>query len=138
MPFINEHITVGDLARYEIEKIDKQFLIGGTSSRTWTVDRERDIYLRKVASGREDDLGRLTWTFYWRGELIRVDTTIVNSSGHRGGAITTHMKVTRLGIPGRLANEQLAILTDLRDALTAHGDDGVHSTASSYILTLEY
>lgn len=51
MGFINEHISVEDSARYDLEVIDKRFIVGGSRSRKWTIGRGRNIYLRSVARG---------------------------------------------------------------------------------------
>ena len=71
MAFVNEEIPEADVEKYGLEKIDNELLsIGKTYSRSWTIDRARDIYLREVAVGRDEESSISTWTFYWKGELI--------------------------------------------------------------------
>ncbi|WP_200958258.1 hypothetical protein [Massilia sp. Root335] len=54
MAFINEFIPEADIKKYGIEEINKKYIVGGTKSGQWTIDRDRDIYLRCVARGREE------------------------------------------------------------------------------------
>ena len=51
MAFVNEFIPPEDVEKYHLSEIDKRFVVGGTSSRQWTIDRRRDVYLRNVARG---------------------------------------------------------------------------------------
>lgn len=54
MTFINEYVPLEDIATYRIKEIDKLYIIGGTGSSQWTIDRERNIYLRQVGHGPRD------------------------------------------------------------------------------------
>lgn len=66
MAFVNEYIPVDDVKKYGIEEIDRRFL-KTTYQPDWTVDRERNIYLRQVASRREEFASQKDYTFYWGG-----------------------------------------------------------------------
>ena len=71
MAFVNEEIPEADVEKYGLEAIDDSFFgAGGTTSRNWTIDRARDIYLRCVARGRDEESQLSTWIFYWKGALI--------------------------------------------------------------------
>ena len=135
--FVNEHISTSDVIKYNIEEIDKSYVIGGTSARDWTIDRDRDIYLRQVANGREENLGRSTWTFYWKGDLIRVDTLILSTSGGPGLPSSSHKRIRNIDIPFHLFDQRAEIMLDLREALLAYRDGGIYAKSSSYSLTLD-
>lgn len=137
MAFINERIPAADVVKYRIEEIDKHYVIGGTSARDWTVDRARDIYLRHVASGREEFLGYQAWTLRWKGALIRVDLEMVSASGGHGGPAKGHKRVRRIDIPADLEAHRDEILSELRLALIAYKDGGIYATATEYTLTLD-
>jgi hypothetical protein len=64
MPFVNERIPAEDFETYQLREIDKHHVVGGVNARTWTVDRERGMYLRLVANGREEFSHEMEWTFY--------------------------------------------------------------------------
>jgi hypothetical protein len=138
MTFINEYISAEDLKKYDIENIDKRFIVGGTSSRSWTVDRERDIYLRTVARGREEFSHQSTWTFYWHGELIILELDNISTSGVAGGERCGHKKLRSITIPNHLEASYDEILADLKEALTAYKDGGVFATATAYSVIIDH
>ncbi|WP_457330188.1 hypothetical protein [Rhizobacter sp. P5_C2] len=98
MAFVNEYIGDEDRQAYGIEAIDQNFVTGGTNSRQWTIDRERDIYFRVVARGREEVAHQSTWTLFWHGELIVVDLSLVYiiSSDGKSGAVRYQLRQLRL------------------------------------------
>jgi hypothetical protein len=137
MAFINEHIPPADLVKYDIERIDKSHVMGGTSARDWTIDRDRDIYIREVSIGREEFASRSTWTLYWRGTLIPVDIDVLSAFVDAAGDARSHKRVLRIDIPQHLSSHRREILDDLRDALVAYKDAGVFSKTNNYQLTLD-
>jgi hypothetical protein len=137
MAFVNEYIAEEDVIKYGLEEIDSRFVVGGVKARDWTIDRERGVYLRVVARGREEISHQSTWTFYWKGQLLDVElenvSTIGPVDGHRHG----HKRVRSLEIPHHLRGDRDAILSDLEEALIAYKTGGVFSSAASYSLTLD-
>jgi hypothetical protein len=80
MPFVNEYIPAEDIEKYHLKEIDKKFIVGGTNARDWTVDRERNIYLRNVANGggNEPEIrNQTTWSFFWHNELLTLRLDLV-------------------------------------------------------------
>jgi hypothetical protein len=137
MAFINEFIPAADIQKYGIEEINKKFIVGGTKSSQWTIDRDRDIYLRCVARGREEYRSETTWTFYWGGELIPVELHMLAGGGKRGEPGRTHWKIHHIYIPPHLQNMRNDILKDLKDALLAYKDGGVYSVNTAYSIILD-
>lgn len=141
MSFINEFISPEDVARYDLEEIDKKFVVGGTDARDWTIDRERDIYLRNVARGREDWRSETEWTFYWRGHELTLRLDYVGGTGERGGPAWDHWRLVWLngsyGLPAPLKPQVKEILKDLEDALLAYKDFGVYSASTDFSVTLD-
>jgi hypothetical protein len=137
MSFVNEYISAEDIAKYGLDSIDKGFVVGGVRSRSWTVDHERNIYLRIVARGREDNFQCSTWTFFWRGELIVLGLENISTSGAPGGSREGHKKLRSIVVPDKFKGLEKEIIKDLIEALVAYKDGGVHSTASSYSLVLD-
>ncbi len=132
--FVNEYIPEADIEKYGIREINKSFLCNDFH---WTVDRERDMYLRKVERGREEFRHQSTWTFYWHGELLRVEIDAVEAGGDRGGYCWSHKKIRGLQIPHNLEGRRNEILNNLKEALLAYKDGGVFATATAYTLTLD-
>lgn len=137
MTFINEYIPEADIKKYGLENIDKRFIVGGTNARDWTIDRERDIYLRNVANGREEFRNQSTWTLYWKGELIPVELHLLGGGGKRGEPGWSHWKLQQIHIPPHLKNKYDEILVDLKEALTAYKDGGTYSANTTYSITLD-
>lgn len=137
MPFINEFIPDADIEKYGIEEINKKYIVGGTKSDQWTIDRDRDIYLRCVARGREEFRSESTWTFHWGGELIPIELHMLGGGGKRGEPGWTHWKIHHIYIRPHLQNMRNDILADLKDALIAYKDGGIYSANTTYSVILD-
>lgn len=137
MAFINEYISDEDKCKYNLDAIDEQYSFGCRHSRSWTIDRGREIYLREVSGGGYENPHIGNWTFYWQGELIAFRMEIVKTgrgdNGHRWG----HKKITRINIPDKLLDYREAIISDIRSALEVYKSDGVYSKAKIYELILD-
>lgn len=137
MAFVNEYIAEADIEKYGIKDINQRFVVGGTSARDWTIDRERDIYLRNVANGREEFRYQSTWTFYWHGELLVVRLDLIEGRGKRGESGWSHYKLRHIDMPEHIQDKYSVIVDDLKEALTAYKDGGVFSTNTTYTVTLD-
>lgn len=137
MAFINEYISNDDRVKYNLESIDVCFVVGGAKSKSWTIDRERDIYLRTVARGREDLRHESTWIFYWKGELLVLELDNISTSGVVGGHRQGHKKIRSLELPDQLKIHYQEILDDLKEALSVYKDGGIFATSSTYSLILD-
>ncbi len=137
MTFVNEYISEEDKIKYGLDAIDKKFIVGGTKARSWTIDRECEIYLRKVANGFGQDVAhQTTWTFYWNDELIVLELNNISTSGKAGGNRHGHKQLQKIEIPDHLEDQRERIIFDFKKALTAYKDGGIFATAESYTLTL--
>lgn len=144
MAFVNEFIPAEDVEKYDIAAIDEKFVVGRTRARDWTIDRDRDIYLRNVAMGAGADpdfRNQTTWTFYWHGDLLTLRLDLVEGRGGPGEAGWSHWQLVRLngtnGLPTHLKGHRADILETMIEALTAYEGAGVYSANySSYSVTL--
>lgn len=145
MAFVNEFIPPEDVEKYHLAEIDKRFVVGGTSARDWTIDRERDVYLRNVANGGggEPDIRNQTeWTLYWRGDLLVLRLDLLACSGERGEPGWSHWQLVWFcgtsGLPEHLKAQKSLIMHTLEEALTAYQGGGVYSAQHpSYRVTLD-
>jgi hypothetical protein len=91
MAFVNEYIPEADYEKYGLREIDERMIPPGLpapriKSRSWTVDRDRNMYLRKFSHGRFPEDAHLSgWTFFWRGELLWFARTVLHTGGQRNG-----------------------------------------------------
>ena len=144
MAFVNEFIPPEDVEKYGIKAIDEKFVVGRTRARDWTIDRDRDIYLRNVAMGAGADpdfRNQTTWTFYWHGDLLYLRLDLLEGRGERGGPGWSHWKLIRIngsnGLPAHLKSDGAEILEDLTEAMNAYRDFGVYSSSTDYSVTLD-
>jgi hypothetical protein len=131
MAFINEYIPAEDKKKYNITE-DSNFYLAGISS--WTVDREREMFLmHRAGGGPESAEGELHWAFFWRGHLLSIHIKSLENGGDiPGGHGWTKKKV--LGITGiDLTPETKAeILADLKLAFEGHGAFGMSNAFPPY------
>jgi hypothetical protein len=137
MNFINERISNEDVAKYGLEAIDKNFIVGGTNRRDWTIDRERDICLRNVTNGREEYKSQSGWTLFWGGQWFYLELEVLDSGGKPGGPCWAHKRLRRMELPEQLKGKRDEILADLKGALTVYKDSGIFSVSTEYTLTLD-
>lgn len=140
MPFVNEFISAEDVEKYGLKAIDQKFVVGGTNARDWTIDRERNIYLRNVAigGGAEPEIRNQTkWSFFWQKELLTLRLDLVGSSGEKPTDPSwSHWRLIWLngsqGLPDLLKSRKAEFIADLELALLAYGDFGVYTSGSEY------
>ena len=144
MTFINEYISNEDFEKYNIQAIEDNFVLGNSSSNSWTVDKENNIFLKKIANSRIDDYGTtwVHWAYFFEGKLYVITTIIVDSNkAKRGEDYWVHKKIIGLNVWGRdgnLSNEQgEELLPFIEEAFVAYGKSGVYSSSGGFELKLE-
>lgn len=142
MTFVNEMISAEDRKKYGLDELDSsQEMRGRAPQRDWTIDHEREIYLRSIDRGREESMNWSKWHFYWHGELMTVCLEgSSGSDGQRGGRLWVRYQLVdcyRKGffIPDHLLNRRDEIIADLKAALSRDTEGGVYSP--SYYGTYE-
>jgi hypothetical protein len=146
MTFINEFTSPEDVEKYGLKQIDKKYEFGTVSARDWTIDRERNIYLRNVARGAGSEIevrNQHTFTFYWKGHELTLRLDLLEGSGGRGEPGWSHWRLVLVwfnggnGLPDPLKPHMREILADLKEALIAYKDFGAYSTNTDYSVTLD-
>lgn len=136
MAFVNEFVSEEDAKKYGLEEIDQRYRRSSFRP-VWTVDRERDIYLREVESGREEFANQYGYTFFWKGGLMFVRLTR-RGGGARGGDGWSEWTLLGIAMPDELQANRAEIIADLKSALTAYKDFGVYSTSTTYTVTFTF
>lgn len=137
MTFINEYIPAEDKKKYNMTP-DSNFYLAGTNS--WTVDRERDMFLLpRTGGGPESAPGVTNWAFYWKGHLLDVRLRLIDAGDDSTGLHGwQHTRLLGIGdMPPTLQEKRAQIVSDLKDALTANKGLGVYSTYTAYEVTLD-
>lgn len=136
MAFLNEYVPEADIKKYGIEEVDQCY--GKSNMRPdWTIDRERDIYLRWMVSGEDEFRNQNDFTFYWKGELIFARLRVTNSKT-LGTRSWVNWRLAIMNLPDELQEKKPEIVTDLKDALTAYKDCGVYSNLIEHTATFEF
>ncbi len=136
MAFVNEFVPDEDIKKYGLEEINRCY--GKSEVRLdWTVDRERDIYLRWVVTGADEFRNQHDFTFYWKGTLIFVRLKITNGRmmGKRGWMT---WGLVMMNLPEELEEKRPEILADLKEALAAYKDYGVYSRLDELSAAFEF
>lgn len=148
MAFVNEYMSDDDIKKYGIEEIDK-FFNKAHYQPSWTVDRDRNVYLRYVQSGREETSQEWDFTYYWKGHLLFVRLH-VEGGGKRGGDGWSSYSKLRMGLPEQyyllnavflpeaLKANEAEIKADLKEALIAFRDFGVFSATATHTATFDF
>lgn len=149
MTFTNEFTPPADVEKYGLKEIDKRFeFLGTVSARDWTIDRERDMYLRHVAGpgagGRDMEIrNQQTFTFFWKGHQLTLRLDALDGRWVDGEPGWSHWRLVTIngsdGLPESLKACRQEILADLKEALVAYRGAGAYSSASypSYSVTLD-
>lgn len=86
MPFVNEYIPEADKPRYEVIEqavIDRTGPVGHSRARSWTIDRERDIFLTYIkGGGRDVERARFrAYIFYSAGRTFYITAWLLDTVG---------------------------------------------------------
>lgn len=138
MAFVNEYISKEDRLKYKIYEVDENFIVDGVRSDRWAIDREKNIYLRQVTSGREEFSQEVKWTLYWKGYLNIFHVKYLKAIGGPGEPGWAHIKVLGMSIDKNIIDKKQQIIDDFELALIAYKDAGVKSKNTSFSIQLDY
>lgn len=137
MAFVNEYIPEADVEKYGLKKIDAKAPAVTVKSRDWTIDREREIYLRQITTYRDDMENVTKWNFFWRGELLWFDKRVLEATGKRRGPVWAHIQIKNFEIPAQLEAHRNQIYQDLHEAILAYRDGGVFDASTEFSMQLD-
>jgi hypothetical protein len=141
MGFTNEFISEEDNKKYGISEINKKTNKANIGC-DWTIDRERNIYLRWMTYDREMS-GRNDFTFYWKGTLFNIALKR-DGDGVRGGKGWTTWSIWKffgknyLQLPVELESHREEIIADLKAALIIFKDFGMRSSIADHTANFEF
>ena len=144
MAFVNEYISDEDWKKYNIQAIEDAFKMGNSSDDSWTIDKENNIFLKKLASSRIDNDGGtwVYWAYALKRELyvITVETVATNRA-KRGEDLWVYEKIKELKLWDsykNLSEEKCkTIMPLIEEAFLAYGKGGVYSSSGGFELKLE-
>ena len=133
MAFINEYIPPSDIKKYNIAYINEKL---HCINDCWTIDRERDIYLRLIRNGREDEAPRMEFSLYWRGTLLEFGR--MEQRGVFKGPCWGHYSQFRLSLPASLEERRSEVVANIKEALIVHKEAGIYSLSSEHKSTFGF
>jgi hypothetical protein len=136
MAYVNEFVPEEDVRKYGLEEINARFRKVDVRY-SWTIDREKDIYLRLIDSGREEFCDEYRFNLYWKGSLLLVKLR-VKGAGVRGGAGWSRWSLLKLDLPETLESQRDEILSDLKLALSAFKDFGIRSSTTEHTASFDF
>lgn len=136
MAFVNEYISEEDIKKYNIEALNEKLNIANYEP-TWTVDNERDIYLRRVRRGREEFCDQITFFFSWKSLQMKM-VLKEKGGGEQDGPQWTHYELIRIDAWDDIAPYKKEIIENLKEALTAYKTLGVYSDCTTFTATFDF
>lgn len=137
MVLINEVISKHDRDKFCIDEIDNRFIIGGTRSKQWTINKNKDIYLRNVARGREDLSHMATWYLYIKGRSFIVEIENISTEELASGHNKAVKRIVNLSACGDFNFNRDDVVDVLRKALSIYMDFGIYSVSKTYCLHID-
>lgn len=119
MEFVNERISDEDYEKYGMEEIDKHQVIGGTSSREWTICRENEVYIRLVAAGRFEFSNLSRWSLFIHGCVLFVSVRTIKVD-LQDGNLFLHLEVVEVGGNTPMTETIESCLNVFQKAMVAH------------------
>lgn len=135
MAFENGYIRLAsDIKKYNIAYINNKIHFSGDC---WTIDRERNIYLRRIRNGREDEAKRTEFSFYWKGTLLEFDVWS-EGGGVFKGPCWCHYSQLRLRLRESFEEKRSEIVADIKEALIEYKELGIYSLCSEHKATFDF
>ena len=141
MAFVTEFIPEDDLIKYCIAEINDKVRKANFESE-WTIDREKDVYLRWMRTER-GDVGKNDLMFSWKGTvfwvaLCRSGNTERGEKGWTRWTIWSYGGNSNLHVPEELKPHYDEVVKDFKDALTAYKDKGAFSQFSDHTASFDF
>jgi hypothetical protein len=137
MAFVNDKITEAD--RDNLREICGEYIKAHLRNiQSWTVDRERQMFLVEIWAHHEVDYTK--WAFYWHGEWILFEMKVKDLSRiitkEHVGWIIYHIK--GFVVPETLKAQQEQLIADFREAWPAYAEGGIYWEFSHRNVTVEF
>ncbi|TBW48114.1 hypothetical protein EZI54_21645 [Marinobacter halodurans] len=146
MAFVNEFVPEDDVKNYNLDKIWDSYHPNFKGSKpigfrhSWTVDRERNVFLIWQSSGREEFSNRHTFVLWWKGELLTVildvcDESFYKLSDNIGKTVWSLFEIEK---PDGLGLRDKEIIPVLKEALSVYGYRGAQRQLSDFKVEFKF
>lgn len=143
MTFINEFVSDEDINKYELNELwDRYHPVSpskGVRHLSWTVDKEKNIFLIHLKSGREEFANESTFLLWWNGEEIIAH--LLRYSGFcrpREGVGQVIWELQDITSPQGIKVVEKDILDTLKLSLKTYGFMGAHREIKNYTVDFKF
>lgn len=133
MGFVNEKVSDEDVVKYGIDTLWGQYHFKGEKLpgfySSWTIDRQKDIFLMRVRTGREELFNQITFVLI--GPDMRIEITLNvfgdgnNTKKGENKPITTIWELDSIHLSENCPRNKEQVLEILKEALTEYKVRGV-------------
>lgn len=142
MAFVNEFVSEEDVKKYDLDKIwdiYHPFSKGEPPlgfRYTWTIDKEKNIFLIPVASGREEYSNRVTCVLWWNGTrlTIKIDLAAESSSKLSDTPFKRIWELVEVCQRTDFSEPREKVISILKEALITYGYRGADRQISNTIV----
>ena len=134
MAFVNEEVSEADAKNYDFEGLSKIVHREiGWLRQSWTIDRDRNIFLICLGTGRDEFCMQHRFLFWWDGIIFNIGLDGVGE-GNPFGKTSTTWDALSLGIPTEFPFTRDDLTNTLKEALIVfkwhgYGNQDVEHTA---------
>jgi hypothetical protein len=126
MSFVRERVSDADAEKYGFEALSKMLRTPMFHlKQCWTIDREQNIFLSWLRSGREDYFAEQDFLLWWDGAPIKIFILGSSKEASPGKTVTT-WESPGLQIPENFRHTREEVICVLKDALTVFKTAGYY------------
>ena len=135
MAYVLEKISDEDYVSWSMEEVENKYYIPKINEKIWTVNREKDSFLREVKVGRFEDRGKVKWLFKWRKKYVILVSENVDKI-NKTKDYWVKKKIIDYSEESFVEDNYSEFYKDFYDALLAYREFGLASYFEKYSLEL--
>lgn len=143
MPFENEYVSAEDIEKYKLDDLWKRTHLGQAKlagRHSWTIDKEKSVFLMFIRSGHEIDTANIfTALLWWNGQEIYLELERVGNANikQQEGHGTWHLR--SIEIPSNFKAATIEEIKEVvKEALTKYGLMGVYLSVQKYFVNFSF
>ncbi len=137
MAFVNEYVSEEEAKKYDLDGINRQFGRDPDIRYSWTIDRERNVFLMWIKAGREEFASEETFVLWWDGLVVPV-YTIKGGGGRLSEKSTTIWRLRGIDLPSELTDKRDELIAVLKEALTEYKVFGIGVPVADHTAIFEF
>lgn len=138
MSFVNEFVPEEDINKYRLREIWDKYHpfskegLNKSFRHSWTIDREKDVFIIPASTGREEFSNQTIWILWWKGVELSVTLRQSGSEKISEGTGLVVWELESIWKPQGCAINDREIIPVLKEALSAYGFYGIYRQLPDY------